>query len=51
MNALGAQNIGTKGLDNGVDRDHGGTNPIGKHRLIDVDTLAPVSLALAIEMR
>jgi hypothetical protein len=49
MDAFGAQNIGAKRLDNRGDRDHCGADPISKCRLIDLDTLAPVSLALTIE--
>jgi hypothetical protein len=49
MNALGAQNIAAKRLNHRVERNHGGTDPISERRLVDVDPLAPVSFALAIE--
>src|SRR5579859_362247 len=49
MNALCAQNIVANGLNDRVERDHTGADPIGKRRLIDLHALARVSLALAIE--
>src|SRR5262249_56071720 len=49
MNALGAQNIASKRLNDRVERNHGGADPISERRLIDLGALAPVSLTLAIE--
>jgi hypothetical protein len=49
IDALCAQNIAAKGLNDRVEHNHAAADPVGECRLIDLDALASISIALSIE--